>query len=392
MLRTTHQQDSFRQVVNGTPSSAATPPPDYEIIINNRYDPLNQSLEVEDSSVSTNLNPEDAILVDNDEDTLNLDASQHDIDEHYCQQDQIQMQLEQPSLDPEGEEDYEDEDHFAKLGQANDDETMKLAEQRSKQLWHQRLPTTVPTPPSENSELRIIRLADQVSRDAITVSEDRIKVEEQAALVLADKNQIKKAASAFSKRERLIEEAEARLFDQAQAITIKGTKIDAKLTETTTLLASLEEKMNKGDTIIRTITSLQTTEQVVQGAFKRIKKYANKMELNLAAPTQLLPSRDDITDIKTKLDKMKQFARTTVDIVRQAGEKQIAAIKSSTGEVFLEQNAIYHERMNEIKDTCTATLDNQKILLQQGMEKFTTDRTTLLHSLDKKVTSANSIH
>ena len=107
------------------------------------------------------------------------------------------------------------------------------------------------------------------------------------------------------------------------------------------------------------------------------------------APTQRMPSRDDITDIRTKLDKMKQFARTTVDIVRQAGEKQIAAIKSSTGEVFLEQNAIYHERMNEIKDTCTATLDNQKILLQQGMEKFTTDRTTLLHSLDKKATSVN---
>ena len=112
--------------------------------------------------VRTNLNPEDAVLVDNDEETLNLDASQHDIDEHYRQQEdlQIQMQLDQPSLDPEGEEDYEDEDHFAKLGQANDKETMRLAEQKSQRLWHQRLPTTVPTPPSENSELRIIRLAD----------------------------------------------------------------------------------------------------------------------------------------------------------------------------------------------------------------------------------------
>ena len=90
------------------------------------------------ASVSTNLNPEDAVLVDNDEETLNLDTSQHDIDEHYCRQEdlQIEMQLNQPSLDLEGEEDYDDEDHFAKLGQANDDETMKLAEQRSKQLWH----------------------------------------------------------------------------------------------------------------------------------------------------------------------------------------------------------------------------------------------------------------
>ena len=46
------------------------------------------------------------------------------------------MQLEQPSLDPEEEEDYEDEDHFAKLGQANDDEMMRLAEQKSQRLWH----------------------------------------------------------------------------------------------------------------------------------------------------------------------------------------------------------------------------------------------------------------
>ena len=97
------------------------PPPDYENIISNQYDPLNQSLEVDDNhsaSVSTNLNPEDAVLVDNDEETLNLDASQHDIDEHYRQQEdlQIQMQLDQPSFNPEEEEDYEDKDHFAKLG------------------------------------------------------------------------------------------------------------------------------------------------------------------------------------------------------------------------------------------------------------------------------------
>ena len=90
----------------------------------------------------------------------------------------------------------------------------------------------MPTPLSENTELQIIRLADQVSCDAITVLEDKIKVQEQAAIVLADKNQIKNAASAISKREKLIEEAEERLLNQAQALTIKGTKIDAKLTET----------------------------------------------------------------------------------------------------------------------------------------------------------------
>ena len=125
------------------------------------------------------------------------------------------MQLNQPSLDPETEENYEDEDHFAKLGQANEDGTLQLAENKSQLLWHQQLAAPLPTPLLENSELRIIRLADQVYRNAITVSEDRIKVQEQAVLVLADKNQIKNAASAISKCEKLIEEAEERLLDQA---------------------------------------------------------------------------------------------------------------------------------------------------------------------------------
>ena len=58
--------------------------------MNNQYDPLNQSLEVDENhSVSTNLNPEDAVLEDNDEETLNLDASQYNIDEHYQQQDEL---------------------------------------------------------------------------------------------------------------------------------------------------------------------------------------------------------------------------------------------------------------------------------------------------------------
>ena len=81
---------------------------------------------------------------------------------------------------------------------------------------------------------------------------------------------------------------------------------------------------------------------------------------------------------------MKQFANTTIDIVRKAGEHQIADIKSSTGEIFLQQYALYHERMDDIKDTCTEALDNQEILLQQGMENFKTERITLLYSLDKK--------
>ena len=91
LLRTLKQQDSFQQVVKGTPLSAASPlPPDYVNIMNNQYDPLNQSLEVDKNhSISTNLNPEDPVLEDNDEETLNLDASQHDIDEHYHRQEEL---------------------------------------------------------------------------------------------------------------------------------------------------------------------------------------------------------------------------------------------------------------------------------------------------------------
>ena len=90
------------------------------------------------------------------------------------------------------------------------------------------------------TETRIIKLADQVSRNAVAVLEDQIRVQRQAALVLADEDQIKQGASVISKREKLIEDAEAQLWDQAEALTIKCTVIDAKLTATQNLLTNLE--------------------------------------------------------------------------------------------------------------------------------------------------------
>ena len=102
--------------------------------------------------------------------------------------------------------------------------------------------------------------------------------------MLADKDQIKQAASVISKRKRLIEVIEACLQDQAKALTIKSTVIDAKLTMTQKLLTNLEEHTKKGDVIICSITLLQITEKVVQSAFSCMRKYADSLQHNFAIP------------------------------------------------------------------------------------------------------------
>ena len=120
--------------------------------------------------------------------------------------------------------------------------------------------------------------------------------------------------------------------------------------------------------------SLTTAEKVVQSTFSRMKKYADSLQHGLAAPPQALTITKDLKDIWTKIDKMKQFASHSIDEVRKAGEHQIAAIKESTGSIFLEQNSAYHNRIEAIKDTCAAALDGQKILLHEGMEEFKKER------------------
>ena len=47
--------------------------------------------------------------------------------------------------------------------------------------------------------------------------------------MLADKDQIKQEASAILKRGKIIEDAEARLKDQTEALTIIGTAMDSQL-------------------------------------------------------------------------------------------------------------------------------------------------------------------
>ena len=266
---------------------------------------------------STNLNPKDTVLDDIDEEIVNLEASVHKIDEHYQQQDVMQQLAgDEPLLDAKAEEEYKDQ--YAVMQQENDGETLRLKDETSKLLWHQRLHTSLDTMLA--TKTRIIKLSDQVSRNAIAVLEDIIR-EPQPALVLADKSQIKQAASTISEREKLIEDAEARLWDQAEALTVKFTSIDAKLTTTQNLLTNLEEQTEKGDVIIRTIISLKSTEKIVQSAFSCMRKYADSLQHGIAAPPQTLTATKDLKEIRNKLDKMKQFASRSINEVRKASEQ-----------------------------------------------------------------------
>lgn len=115
--------------------------------------------------------------------------------------------------------------------------------------------------------------------------------------------------------------------------------------------------------------ALQATEKVVQNAFPQMKKYVDQLH-NFTAPPQVLNTTKDLTDIQTKLCRMKQFAVCSIDEVCTVRDQQIDIIKKSTWSIFLEQNLAYFDQMETIKDTCATALDDQRKLFCKGMDEF----------------------
>ena len=175
---TEQQHHSFAQVVKGMSSASSTPQINYDSIISNPYDPLASVNE----SIDTNMDPENDVLEGIDDETiapikesstLDLETSNHEIDEHYQQQDNLQqLQQDEPSLDAEAEAAYEV--RYATQGREDDEE---------RSVWQQ----TSTQEQEINAKLsRIKDLAKQVSQDAATASKVLIEVEQQAILVAVD--------------------------------------------------------------------------------------------------------------------------------------------------------------------------------------------------------------
>ena len=81
MVELEQQKDSFIQVAHGNPSSKSLPI-NYDTIILNQYNPLNESLSL-NNSVSTNINPKNDVLEGDNSTEFDFDSSVHAIDDHY---------------------------------------------------------------------------------------------------------------------------------------------------------------------------------------------------------------------------------------------------------------------------------------------------------------------
>ena len=66
-----------------------------------------------------------------------------------------------------------------------------------------------------------------------------------------------------------------------------------------------------------------------------MRRYTENLQQGLVAPPQSLSGNNNLKVNKSKLDKIKQFADTYIDVVHKAGEHQIAVIKDSTSSIFL---------------------------------------------------------
>ena len=52
---------------------------------------------------------------------------------------------------------------------------------------------------------------------------------------------------------------------------------------------------------------------------------------------------------------------------------------------------MYHKQVDEIKDTCAAALDRQKILLQKGFNDFKQARISHLNTMDTKIAKVTNV-
>ena len=72
-------------------------------------------------------------------------------------------------------------------------------------------------------------------------------------LVAVNMERSKRIGGILSSRENLNAATERRLKDQAEALTIKGNALDARLNSAQTILDSLESRTTQGDKIIHAI-------------------------------------------------------------------------------------------------------------------------------------------
>ena len=112
----------------------------------------------------------------------------------------------------------------------------------------------------------------------------------------------------------------------------------------------MQTENENGNKIIRSIISLDTTEEEVIAVKNCIKAYkiavlqrltANTMKITASpAPTTTsITLSNNIKDIQTKLDKIKSLVKTTKEIVQKEGTETIARIKASVETIFDDQRS-----------------------------------------------------
>ena len=180
------------------------------------------------------------------------------------------------------------------------------------------------------------RQAQAVTTDRAAIVASKKNISEERKLITTEVLQIKTEVTNFCS---LKTESETRLRDQAQANTIETGKVDVQMKATQKMIndsAAIVELMGKenetGNRIIRSIQLLDTTESDLKSIKTCIKAYGNIIEHRRNAKITTSPTptttsvtlSNDIKEIQLKLDKMKVFAKTTKEIVKQVGTDTIA--------------------------------------------------------------------
>ena len=251
-------------------------------------------------------------------------------------------------------------------------------------------------------------IADKMEMQANAVTTDRAAIavikkhiSEEQELITTEASRIR---TEVTNCRSLKTESETGLRDQAQAITIETGKVDAQMKTTqktvndSAAIVELMRKENeKGNKIIRSIQSLDTTESDIKSIKTLIKAYGNTIQhqLNAKITTSLTPTTilvtlsSNIKEIQLKFDKMTAFTKTTKEIVKKEGTDTIARITAQVETIFNAQQSALQRRVDKIETTIATKLNQHKDITKSAVDEIRKVKIDYLNLFEKKKQSMN---
>ena len=235
---------------------------------------------------------------------------------------------------------------------------------------------------------------------------DKAATPQMRTQVLAAQANIKRIATTITEETSqffdMKTEAETRLRDQSEAISVDIGRVEAHLkttkklfTEGAVTITELEDGKEQGNKTIRAIVMLQSTEQQIKDAKKRLKEYGNRVLTMIEAqiPTSTVaPLFKDIDDIQQELTKSKKFWTKAKTVIQMETTNQIKKIQTQVKEIFNSQRSGLQSHVEAINSTTETTLHQHNQRVEEAIYEMRTERTNHMTVIGSRKQAMDNAH